>query len=313
MNQDKKKYFKILDSIDFNKIKEHPNILIAAHFWEEERYCAAKICYRFLRVIDDMIDDFKAKNQNIPPECRQEFKTSVDDWLKMIVTSVSCNPQQKELIDTIEKYRIPLWPMEAFARSMIYDINHDGFRTMEDFLDYSTGATVAPAAIFVHLNGLKKNHTEYIEPVFDVKEAATPCAVFSYIVHIIRDFQKDQLNNLNYFADDVIHKNGLSRAELRRIALGAPVSDGFRNLITEYYQLADRYRLETSAMISRLKPVLEPRHQLSLEIIFSLYLLVYEKIDPVNGNFTAGALNPTPDETKARVSETIRKFQPAFI
>ena len=37
-----------------------------------------------------------------------------------------------------------------------------------------------------------------------LRSAATPCAMFSYLVHIIRDFQKDQQNNLNYFADDVM-------------------------------------------------------------------------------------------------------------
>ncbi len=30
--------------------------------------------------------------------------------------------------------------------------------------------------------------------------------MFSYLVHIIRDFQKDQLNNLNYFADESIRQ-----------------------------------------------------------------------------------------------------------
>ena len=50
----------IIKNIDFNAIKDHPNILIAAGFWEEERFDAAKICYKFMRKIDDLIDDRKA-------------------------------------------------------------------------------------------------------------------------------------------------------------------------------------------------------------------------------------------------------------
>jgi phytoene/squalene synthetase len=218
MNSHMDQFLETFSSIDFHKIKDHPNILIAANFWEEDRYCAAKIFYKFMRAIDDMIDDHKAKNKMIAPGERREFTTNVEEWLKMIITSSDCNPLQKELLDTITEFRIPVWPIEAFARSMIYDINNDGFPNLRAFLDYSMGASVAPAAVFVHLNGITKTRGTYNMPSFNVKAAATPCAVFSYIVHIIRDFQKDQLNNLNYFADDLITKNGLTRMDLRNFA-----------------------------------------------------------------------------------------------
>jgi len=53
---------------------------------------------------------------------------------------------------------------------------------------------------------------------------------------------------------------------------------------------------------------MEPRYQLSLEIIFSLYQMVFERIDPEKGNFTSFELNPSPEETKQRVWKTIEKF-----
>ncbi len=102
---------------------------------------------------------------------------------------------------------------------MVYDIDHDGFATLKDFLEYSKGASVAPASIFVHLNSISKKTENTCSP-FDVREAATPCAIFSYFVHIIRDFQKDQLNNLNYFSDDLIMKYDLTREQLSEIAHG---------------------------------------------------------------------------------------------
>jgi phytoene/squalene synthetase len=309
MNSLRDNYLEIFHSIDFEKIKEHPNILIAANFWEEERYCAARICYKFMRAIDDMIDNHKAENKLIETEERKEFITNVDDWLKMIIVSKECNPLQKELLDTINRFRIPLWPMEDFARSMIYDINNDGFPTLKSFLDYSQGASVAPASVFVHLNGItKKNNGKYEVPHFDVREAATPCAIFSYLVHIIRDFQKDQLNNLSYFADEIIIKNGLTREKLREFAEGKPADSNFRNIIREYYYLADKYRNLTYDIIQKIRPMHEARYQLSLEIIFDLYLMVFERINLNNGNFTAEELNPTPKETKERVLKTILNF-----
>jgi phytoene/squalene synthetase len=306
MSSDRENFLEILDSIDFHKIIDHPNILIAARFWEKERYDAARICYKFMRSIDDLIDDYKAANKVIAPGERQSFTAYVKEWMDMILVSGKSNPLQKELMETIEKFRIPLWPLEAFGKSMLYDVDHDGFVTMDEFLEYSQGASVAPASIFVHLNSIPKKGGV---PPFDVREAATPCAIFSYLVHIIRDFQKDQLNNLNYFADDLLLKTNLTRNDLQEIAHGGKAGKEFRNLIGIYHSLADEYRMKTHKMILRIKPLLEPRYQLSLEIIFSLYLMVFERIDLEKGTFKTDELNPTPEETKERVYKTILNFK----
>jgi phytoene/squalene synthetase len=309
MSSQKNKFVEIFNSIDFNQIIDHPNILIAANFWDLDRFCAAKICYKFMRAIDDLIDNYKAKNKLIEPHERKEFVANVEEWLKMIIISKECNASQGELIETIEKFRIPIWPMEVFAKSMIYDINNDGFPTLDSFLEYAGGASVAPASIFVHLNSLQIINGRYESPQFDVKWAATPCAIFSYLVHIIRDFQKDQLNNLSYFADDLIIKNHLSRKALREFAEGKPVNNNFRNLIKHYYLLADQYRHKTYDIIKEIRPLLEPRYQLSLEIIFDLYIMVFERIDIKNGRFTTEELNPTPEETRERVYNLVMNFE----
>ncbi len=308
MGSQSDEFFRIFNSIDFHQIKDHPNILIAARFWEEERYNAAKVCYKFLRAIDDLIDNHKAEKKFIATEERQKFTANVDEWLKMPAVSGNDDPLHKELVITMKKFRIPEWALKDFARSMIYDINNDGFPTLGTFIEYARGASVAPASIFVHLAGLVKKNGRYKDPLFSVREAATPCAVFSYLVHIIRDFQKDQLNNLNYFADDLTAKHGVTRHDLKEIAWGHPVSNNFRDLINEYYSLADKYRLMTYEVIKKIKPLLEPRYQLSLEMIFDLYLMVFERIDIKNGSFSSEELNPTPEETRERVYKTIIKF-----
>ena len=309
MNDIRDTFLEIFRTIDFQKITDHPNILIAANFWEHERYCAAKTCYKFMRAIDDLIDNYKAKNKMIDPSERKEFVANVEQWLGMTIISEECNPMRLELVETIEKFRIPQWPMEAFAKAMIFDINNDGFPTLDSFLKYSEGASVAPASIFVHLNSIRNINGHYDPPPFDVKWAATPCALFSYIVHIIRDFQKDQLNNLSYFADDMLRKHQLDRHNLREFAEGKMVNSHFRELVEDYYKLADNYRIRTYEVIKEISPLLQPRYRLSLEIIFDLYLMVFERIDIRNGRFTTEELNPTPEETKERVYKTITGFR----
>ncbi len=309
MKSDREDFLKIYHSIDFEKIKDHPNILIAAAFWEEDRYSAARTCYKFMRAIDDMIDDYKAAHKTIAESEMSSFETSVKEWMAVMTSPKKIEPGQKELTDVVRRFRLPLWPMEDFAKSMIYDIYHDGFPSLQAFLDYAGGASVAPASVFVHLAGIRKNGEGFLDPLFNVREAAWPCAIFSYLVHIIRDFQKDQLNNLTYFADDLLTKYGLTRNDLNSLAHGSEVPEGFRSLVGEYYKLADIYRIKTLEKIKEIGPLVDTRYRLSLEIIFELYLMVFERIDIKNGHFTAEELNPTPAETRARVYETIMKFE----
>jgi phytoene synthase len=309
MDSNKEKFLEIFNSIDFPKVIDHPNILIAARFWEEERYQAAKTCYALMRGIDDLIDNYKAANKEIILAERNGFRLDVKNWIEEIKKPGNGSPVHQEMVHTFQRFRIPLWTMEVFATSMIYDIDHDGFPTLDAFLDYAGGASVAPASVFVHLTGLTKNDDTFNLPSFEVKEVATPCAIFSYLVHIIRDFQKDQLNNLSYFADDMVEKNGLTRRDLREFADGRPVNVEFRELIRDYYSLAEKYRDETTRMLEKIRPLVEPRYQLSLEIIFDLYMMVFERIHPDTGNFTTAELNPTPEETRERVLRKIMEFE----
>ena len=308
INQDTKLYQEIFNSIDFDKIIDHPNILIAAHFWEPERYAAAKTCYKFMRSIDDLIDNYKTEHKVISANEREQLEMEVITWINTILNATQNNSSQTKLIETINKFSIPSWPLEAFATSMIYDIHNDGFQTLKDYLDYAGGASVAPASIFVHLCGLTLENGKYIPPAFDVKQVATPCAVFSYLVHIIRDFVKDHTHNLNYFPDDLMKKYCLDRTNLLEMAMGSELTPGFRGMIRELYVVADEYRIRTYEMIKEITPKLEPRSQLSLQIIFALYMMVFERINIENGTFSTEELNPTPQEIKERVRIVIDTF-----
>ncbi|MFC2114926.1 phytoene/squalene synthase family protein [Bacteroidota bacterium] len=294
---------KIINSIAFEKIEKNPNILIAARFWDDRRYFAAKVCYKFMRMIDDHIDERKAREDAISGMEKQMLTEKVNSWIECLDSTADNDPFIKELADTISKFSIPLQLFHNFAKSMLYDINHNGFYTLNDFLDYAEGASVAPASVFVHLCCLSEENGEYKSPDFDVVQVARPCAIFSYIVHIIRDFQEDQLNNLNYFAADILGRNNLLPSDLKKIANGSPVSDSFRNVIQVYYDHAQSYGEQTLNELQNLSTKLNGRYLLSLHIIYNLYKQVFDRIDIKNGNFTTGELNPTPQEMKDKVLE----------
>ena len=89
MNQTdtKKICIDIINKIDFEKVVDHPNILIAAQLWDEERYQAAKVCYKFMRAIDDLIDDHKTIHSTISDELKDVFEYKVKIWIETIIQS----------------------------------------------------------------------------------------------------------------------------------------------------------------------------------------------------------------------------------
>jgi phytoene/squalene synthetase len=298
--------------IDFQKITDHPNILIAARFWEEDRYQAAKTIYRFMRYIDDMIDDRKALDAALSCMEKKIFADQVSAWIDCLGLDHVNDPFLHEVTDTIHRFHIPLHFFNNFARSMVYDIHHNGFSTFREFLNYTEGASNGPASVFVHLCCLEKSQGEYIPQNFVISNIARPCATFSYLVHIIRDFRKDQLNNLNYFALDILEKHGLTPADLKHVAGGGEIVPAFRNVVREYKEIAGKYMVKTEGVLKFLEDRLDLRYLLSLKIIFHLYRSIYDRIDPDKGTFSTAELNPTPEEVRESVLECIGEFKKEF-
>ena len=97
-------YLNILNSIDFKKIVDHPNILIAANFWDAERYQAARDCYKFMRAIDDLIDNYKTEHVTISAENQSEFEAHVSDWINTVIETKRDIPSHRELIETVSVF-----------------------------------------------------------------------------------------------------------------------------------------------------------------------------------------------------------------
>ena len=110
----------IIAQIDFNKIKKNPNILIAAKFWDEDRYRAAKVCYQFMRKIDDLIDDRKTDVQSLSDCEKQIYTNQVNGWIQCLNGKVSNDPFFEQVVQTIENYQIPIHLFHVFAKSMVY-------------------------------------------------------------------------------------------------------------------------------------------------------------------------------------------------
>ena len=291
---------------EFEKILTNPILDIAARFWDEERYNAFKVCYKSMREIDDLVDHRKADGTALTKAELQEYTDRIQNWSKQICHGT----YSPELSQTIRQFRIPVWPWQRLGKAMIYDLDHNGFASFYTFLRYCEGAAIAPASIFMHLCGVKEAKGKYQPPEFDIRKAARPLALFSYLVHIMRDFEKDQRRNLNYFADDILLKCGLNKDELSELVQRQSYDDRVMMLFAEYQRCAGYYQTHSRRTFKYLLPQLAPKYQLSLHIIYSLYSHLHEKIDSYNHSYSETDLNLTPSEVQERLNLTVSSFQP---
>lgn len=293
--------------IPFDEILTNPILDIAARVWEPDRYDAFKICYRSMRRLDDLVDHRKETGEPINAHEVELFTRMMSDWVTQVAERKLSDPFVAQMIETTEKFKVPLWPWDRLVKSMVYDLTHNGYASFMQFLRYTEGAAIAPAAIFMHLIGIPK--TGCI-PAYDIRDGARALALFSYLVHIVRDFQKDHKANLNYFCDDLMARAGVTQAQCTEIAHSEKPSHAFRDLIAAYVRIADFYRLKARRKIDSIMPLLKPRYQLSLELIYQLYNQIYDKIDPESGNFTGIELNPSEAQIKELIEVTIDRFRP---
>ncbi|TEU09301.1 hypothetical protein E3J20_06650 [Candidatus Bathyarchaeota archaeon] len=301
--------FNFTDELDFRQVLKNPILDIAACLWEDERYDAFKTCYLSMRAIDDLVDGVKSQGGTLSEAERGHLASRIKEWVRAIEDGQHNDDYQRRLAETLKRFRIPLWPWRKLAESMIYDIYHNGFSTFQDFLAYSEGAAVAPGSVFTFLCGVRKVDGEYRPPPFDVQEVSRSTALYCYLVHIIRDFQKDQNENLNYFSDDLMAEYGLNASKLKEVAAGGEVSAGLRSLMGRYVKLAEGYGRESRDALEKIGPHLEPRYLLSLELLHSLYDQILERIDVLTGSYTAAELNPSPEEIDERIRDTISSFK----
>jgi phytoene synthase len=296
--------------LDFSAILTNPILDIAARVWEEERYEAFRVCYRSMRLIDDLVDIRKAAAKAITDQEIAELSGKMESWLDSVRSRRPQDEYTDQFIGVLERFDMPLWPWERLCRSMQYDLKHNGFATFTTFTRYCEGAAISPAAIFMHLCGVRREGDRYHQPSFDIRSAARLLAIFSYITHILRDFEKDQRSHLNYYADSIVAATGCTRVMVEKVAMTGVPTDEFRRLMREYVRIGEYYRGRARQVVDVTLPLLEERYQLSLELIYALYLQIFRRVDPDKGRFDEHALHPTPAEVEKEIHRVISTFRP---
>ena len=173
----------------------------AAAALDDTRYSIFCATYASMRVIDDFVDDeFLAlpKREAARTNAVETVTFWRDNAIAALVDGVAPSdkdPFQKThaaLAATSHVAIVDPGPWENLSAAMIRDVVEAPMKSWQDFLAYAEGATAAPAAVFIEILALEKRNGRLKSTLLGpAVEHIRNSAILLYLVHIMRDLEKD--------------------------------------------------------------------------------------------------------------------------
>lgn len=160
--------------------------------------------YAAMRIVDDLVDETFFTNTTLQrQQIRPQTLQQIELWRQQaLAASQGCFQPNSAAFEpmiftglnaTIGVSDLGPWPWNALATAMKHDVNEQEIVAWTDFLDYCEGATVAPAATFAYILACEIQNGRYVleqNPNY-CQDHVREMAVFCYLIHIIRDLDKD--------------------------------------------------------------------------------------------------------------------------
>lgn len=295
--------------------KGTPNLYLAANFLEpDDKFRAFLATYAAMRLVDDLADNARAAG-DISYATKKEISAELDRFAEMFrLRQIDDRlPYADDLKLALVRFQISDRPFTLLAEAMKFDLDNDRFDTLDQFLQYSEGAAVSPAAVFMHLAACSFDESGQLHlPSFDVHDAARPLAIFSYVVHVLRDFKKDFLAGarpLIYIDLETSDMFYVSEEEMARTAKSGRQSLKFTKMIKWYFNRLTWFQVRARLALDHLASQLPDDGRFALDFIYELYSATAQKIAEYHYNVVRGEINLTPVDIRHAADRAAKRSQ----
>jgi phytoene/squalene synthetase len=136
--------------------------------------------YGFVRLADEIVDSFHDYDK---PELFERFSLSLEQALN---EKISLNPILNSFQHTVHKYNIEQAHIDAFMKSMLWDLEKSIYKTQKEYQEYIYGSAdvVGLMCLQVFVKGDKKAYSE-------LKESAMALGSAFQKVNFLRDLKAD--------------------------------------------------------------------------------------------------------------------------
>lgn len=224
--------------------------------------------YGFARYADEIVDDL-GSTLSIS-EKRDALQRWSDQLLQDISLGRSNDHIGRALVDTVQKFNIPIAYFEAFLHSMAMDLAVSSYETYEDLMEYVYGSAAVIGLQMVHVLGsVPGKKAEALVP-------AEKLGIAFQLANFIRDVGEDLDRGRVYLPMQELQNHGVSREMLEKKVLTPQIVEALKFQITRVRNL----QLEANPGIDLLAADARPCIRAASE----LYCGIVDEVEKINYN-----------------------------
>jgi phytoene synthase len=277
--------------------QKNPFLYYVSSFFEDKnKFKAFCSTYASMRILDDFVDGIRNRN-NLNISEQKHYLDEINKWENLITDCYSGKRFENKILwalsDTFKTFNLPIAPWENLAEAMRWDIKNSRFNTFEDFLNYTEGAAIAPATIFISVLSAQSDSNTYdcSVNVSDPYIYAKDLAIFCYLTHILRDISCDlELENsgLIYLSVEDLKRFSISETDLWDFKINKSVNKNFQEMMKHQIKRARKFGEKGKSITGGFFKYLDSDCKFILELLITLYEKTLDKIEEVAYNVFNG-------------------------
>jgi len=222
--------------------------------------------YGFARYADEIVDDLTSTLTH------QEKGDALQRWSEQLLQDISNGRSNdhvgRALVDTVQRFNIPIAYFEAFLHSMAMDLTVTQYETYDDLLEYVYGSAAVIGLQMVHVLGTAEGKTS---------EALVPAeklGIAFQLANFIRDVGEDLERGRVYLPIAELRPYGVSREMLERRSLTPQIIEALKFQIGRVRDLQNEANLGIS--------LLSPDSQACIRAASELYCGIVDEVEKID-------------------------------
>lgn len=222
--------------------------------------------YGFARYADEIVDNFDSNLSN--SQRRSELEQWSFQMLNDLKTGTSTDHVGRALVDTVNRFDIPIAYFEAFLHSMAMDLDVVEYANFDALSEYVYGSAAVIGLQMVEILGMKRGEEE------STRKAAEKLGIAFQLANFIRDVGEDLERGRIYLPMDELAAFNIDREMLERKIVTPQLKLALKDQIERVRKLQS----EANAGIKNLSPDSRP----CIEAASELYCGIVDEVEKID-------------------------------
>jgi phytoene synthase len=228
--------------------------------------------YGFARYADEIVDDLASTLSE--DEKAKSLKSWGDEVLANIKSGKSHDHIGAALVDTVNRFSIPISYFEAFLHSMTMDLTVTEYHTYEDLYEYVYGSAAVIGLEMVPILG-----TVSKQSMTEANMAAEKLGTAFQLANFIRDVGEDLTRGRVYLPVTELQSHGVTREMLEERIVTPQIKNALREQIQRVRRLQAEAKIGINLLSAESRACIEAASELYCGIVDEVEKIEYQIFD----------------------------------